>query len=156
MVAPNSLRPFQRMKNGVLIYLRLEDWPADVPLPENTTLVKTGAGPFQPYWDLILETDRTIEVVVGWFNLPLPLDEAIEWYRMEMSQRGWMQVADQGHRLPESASLCFQLRETNVQSVVDLRQRPEGKGTQTMIRRVVEHPWSPVAEQPPEPAAEIA
>lgn len=38
MVTADSLRPFQRMHNGVLIYLQLDEWVEDVPLPRDSTI----------------------------------------------------------------------------------------------------------------------
>ncbi len=138
-----NLREFRRRYNGLLIYLHLEEWPSDVPLPAGTRVAETGEGPFDPYWRFVFEPDRTIEVVVGWFIMPLPLDEAISWYRTEMSKGGWNQVSGKGYCLPESAVVCYQHPETNVQIVVDLRQRSEREETNTMIRRIAEHPYAP-------------
>ena len=48
MVAVNSFRKFQRMHSGVMIHLRFDEWPGDVSLPAETTVAKTGEGPFHP------------------------------------------------------------------------------------------------------------
>jgi hypothetical protein len=152
-------REFRRRYNGLLIYLHLEEWPSDIPLPTGTRVVETGDGPFDPYWRFVFEPDRTVEVVVGWFILPLPLPEAMAWYRTEMARGGWRQVSGKGYCLPESALVCFQRSEANVQVGVDLRQRPERAETNTMIRRVVVHPWqapqttveTATAQEPEEP-----
>jgi len=156
MVKVNGFRPFQRMHNGVLIYLQLDEWPADVPLPRGSTLVETGEGPFHPYWDLVLEPDRTVEVVVGWFIVPPSLDDAIVWYREEMVKRDWVELAEKGYRMPMSAAVHFQHPVTKVRVVVGLRVRPHSKQTDVMIRRVVEHAWPPAeGESAGEPVSEL-
>lgn len=155
MVVLVNSREFRRRYNGLLIYLHLEEWPSDVPLPAGTQVAETGEGPFDPYWRFVFEPNRTIEVVVGWFILPLALHEALAWYRTEMARGGWLQVSGKGYRLPESALVCFQHCENNVQVVVDLRQRPERAETNAMIRRVVVHPWpEPVTTEEATPIPE--
>ncbi len=155
----DGLRPFQRLHDGIQFRLRLEDWPTDVPLPAESTIVRVGADheiPLHPYWQIVLEPERTIEAVVGRFIIPLSLDEAIIWYQTEMAKRGWAQPTDKSSRLTESAVLRFdrghpsapsagqalgEQPTTNVRAVVDLRIRPQTQQTDVMIRRVVVHPW---------------
>ncbi|MBK6432166.1 hypothetical protein [Candidatus Amarolinea dominans] len=156
MVAVNSFRKFQRMHSGVMIHLRFDEWPGDVSLPAETTVAKTGEGPFHPYWDLILKSDRTIESVVGWFIFPLSLDAAIAWYQSEMAKCGWIELTEKGCRMPASAALHFEHPASKVRVVVGLRAGSERKVSDAFIRRIIEHPWSPVAEQPLELTAEIA
>ena len=150
VVKTNGSRPFQRTHNGVLIYLQLDDWPADMPLPGGVTLGETGEGPFYPYWDLILKSDQTIQVVVGWFIIPLTLNEAITWYQTEMAKQGWAHLAEKSSRLSESAVLRFEQPTTSVRAVVDLHVRPHNQ-TDAFIRRVIKHPW-PLADEQPVPA----
>jgi len=151
-----SLREFRRRHNGILIYLRLDEWPLDVPLPAGTRVVETGDGPFDPYWRFVLEPDRTIEAVVGWFIIPPPLDEAVAWYETEMAKRRWVRLAEEGHRLPKSAAILFRHPATNARVVVDLQTWTHRNETRAMIRRVVEHPWQPAeGESAGEPVSEL-
>lgn len=53
-IAKNSLRPFRRDRDGVMIYLRMEDWPEDVPLPDGSEVVEIGDGAAWPNWNIIL------------------------------------------------------------------------------------------------------
>ncbi len=138
-----SYREFRRRHNGVLIWLRLEEWPVDIPLPPGTRVVETGDGPFDPYWRFVLEPDRTIEAVVGWFILPLSLEGAIEWYQAEMIKRGWEELAEGSYRMPRAAAVRFQQPGSNVCITVGLSPGPDTEQTDAMIRRIVEHPWSP-------------
>jgi len=138
-----NLREFRRRHNGLLIYLRLDEWPVDIPLPAGTRVVETGDGQFDPYWRFVLEPDRTVEVVVGWFIIPPSLGDAIVWYREEMVKRDWVELAEKGYRMPMSAAVHFQHPVTKVRVVVGLRVRPHSKQTDVMIRRVVEQAWPP-------------
>ena len=58
--------------------------------------------------------------------------------------------------MSEKALLRFQHPETHVQLEASIQWWQYKEETTAMIRRIVEHPWSPVAEQPPELTAEIA
>lgn len=152
MVTKNGLRPFQRMHDGVLIYLSLDEWPSDVPLPGGRALVETGEGPFCPYWYLVLKPQKTVEAVVGWFKVPFSLDETVRWYQTEMMKSGWRQDSTRGHKEAESAGLNFEHPATGARLEISLRRWTHKQETTAMIRRVVEHPWpetAPVeAEQP--------
>ncbi|MBI4675313.1 MAG: hypothetical protein HY741_27025 [Chloroflexi bacterium] len=140
----DGLRPFRRLHDGIQFRLRLEDWPTDVPLPADSAIVRVGADheiPLHPYWQIVLEPERTIEAVVGRFIIPLSLDEAIIWYQTEMAQRGWAQPTDKSSRLTESAVLRFEQPTTNVRAVVGLLAIPDTQQTDAFVRRVVVHPW---------------
>ncbi len=139
----SSYRQFRRFWDGILIWLRFEEWPSDVPLPAGTRVAKTGDGPFEPYWRFVLEPDKTIEAVVGWFILPLSLEGAIEWYQAEMTKRGWEELTEHAYRQPQSAAVRFQHPGSNVRVTVGMWLGPDAKHTDAMIRRIVEHPWSP-------------
>ena len=156
VVKANGFRSIQRTHRGVLIYLQLNDWPTDVPLPQGVMLGETGEGPFSPYCDLILKNDQTIQAIVGWFIIPLALSETIAWYQVEMAKQDWAYQADKSSRLAESAILRFEQLTTSLRAMIDLRARSHILQTDAMIRRIVVHPWSPVAEQPLELTAEIA
>ena len=87
------MRPFLRNHDGLQITLRLEDWPGDMPLPDDTAIVGIGENHellVLPYWKFILEPTRTIEKFSGWFRFPLKLAEARQWYLAELSKRGWV------------------------------------------------------------------
>lgn len=143
-VHPHS---FRRRHDGVLIYLRLDEWPADVPQPKESVVVETGDGPFSPYWRLILESTRTVEVVVGWFKTPRSLANSVTWYQDELNRLGWLQDSTKGHDEPESVGLDFAHPETGARLEISLRWWPHKQETTAMIRRVIEHPWQPVEEQ---------
>ncbi len=141
MVTAVHLHPFRRKHDGVLIYLRLDEWPVDVPLPKESVVVETGDGPFCPYWRLILEPTRTVEVVVGWFKTPRSLADTVTWYQDEMKRLGWRRDSTQGHMEPGSAGLNFE-HPTNVARLeISLRWWTHKQETTAMIRRVVERPW---------------
>jgi hypothetical protein len=158
-----GVREFLRRHNGLLIYLRRDDWPADIPLPTGTRWAETGAGPFDPYWRIVVEPNRTIEAVVGWFVLPLSLDDTVAWFKTEMATRGWVDGAKAGYRMTNQALLRFQhpstgsgqAPATRVQVGIDIQWWPSKQETTAMISRVVEHPWqepqtteeSPVAQE---------
>lgn len=125
-------------------------------MPQGVMLGETGEGPFSPYCDLILKNDQTIQAIVGWFIIPLALSETIAWYQVEMAKQGWVFLTDRSSRLPESAVLRFEQLIANLRVMIDLRARPHTRQTDAMIRRIVVHPWAPVAEQPLELAAETA
>ena len=151
-----SYREFRRRQNGLLIWLRLEEWPKDIPLAPGTRVAETGEGPFDPYWRIVLEPDKTIEVVVGWFVVPLGFEETIAWYRTKLVELGWTNGSKDGYVMSEKALLRFQHPETHVQLEASIQWWQYKEETTAMIRRIVVHPWTLVAEQPPEPAAEIA
>ena len=108
-----SYREFRRRQNGLLIWLRLEEWPKDIPLAPGTRVAETGEGPFDPYWRIVLEPDKTIEVVVGWFVVPLGFEETIAWYRTKLAELGWTNGSKDGYVMSEKALLRFQHPETH-------------------------------------------
>jgi hypothetical protein len=147
MVATASLRPFRRTSDGILIHLRLEEWPADVPLPKGAKVVETGGGPFMPYWLLVFKAEQTIEVIVGWYRFPCSLDEAVAWYPPEMEKLGWTQDTAKGHNLEESAALNFQHSQTGARVEISIVQPKGLDDSRVMIRRVLEHPYTPSADE---------
>jgi hypothetical protein len=143
-----SYREFRRKQDGLLIWLRLEEWPLDVPLPTGTQVAKTGDGPFDPCWRFVLEPDKTIEAVVGWFILPLSLQGAMEWYQTEMTKRGWEELAKGSYRLPRSAAVRFQQPDSKARVTVGMWHGKDAEHTDAMIRRITEHPWAPPTADP--------
>jgi len=145
-----GFRPFQRWNDGIQIQLRFDDWPADVPLPAGSTVVGIGENHHvlvHPYCLFILEPDKTVEFLYGWFVIPPSLDEAIAWYQAEMAKRGWVERSDKSYRMPLSAAVHFRHPETDARIVIGLQTWTHRNETTAMIRRVVEHPWAPVEEQ---------
>lgn len=143
----NRLRPFQRLHNGLLIYLEFEDWPKDIPLPEEAEVTELGDGLFRPYWDFVLESDKTVEKIVGWFIFPnLTAEETLQWYQVEMERQGWIEV-ERSETLPDWAMLRYRHPETedNTETyvVISIRHNKYLNRTQPMIRRVTIHPYSP-------------
>lgn len=136
-------RKFRRFWDGILIWLRLEEWPSDVPLPAGTRVTQTGDGPFEPYWHFVLERDKTIEAVVGWFVVPLDFEETIAWYRTRMREMGWAVSSKEGYVMSEKALLRFEHPETRVRVEVSIQWWHYKEETTAMLRRVTEHPWSP-------------
>ena len=153
--APGSLS-FQRTHDGIMAHLGVDEWPADVPLPAEAAVVETGDGPFWPYWRLVLEPNRTVEVVVGWFKTSLPVEEAAEWFVNEMAKLGWQSDLTGYQQTAGWHELSFGHPVSGVRVEISLHDWPYKQETTALIRRVVEHPWAPVAEQPLELTAEIA
>ena len=151
MVLRNGMRPIQRDHNGLMIFLRMEDWPEDVPLPDGTTQMVTGAGPFPPYWRIFLEPDKTVEMIVGWFIVPhLSVEDTLSWYQAEMEKLGWVEVK-RTDTLPSWAMLRYGCSETDLDTetyvVISIWRNRYLNRTQPMIRRVTVHPWSPGEEE---------
>ena len=91
MVTGFGLRPFTRTHDGILIHLTgIEEWPTDVPLPKEATLLVTGNEMFRPYWRLVLGLQQTIEVVIGWFTSPRSLSDIADWYQPTLENAGWL------------------------------------------------------------------
>jgi len=146
MVGQINLRPFRRKHDGVLIYLRLDEWPTDVPLPAEPAVVETGDGPFMPYWRLVFEPEQTVEVVVGWFKFSCSLDETVIWHQNEMERCGWVRDTTRGFKDETSAGMNFQHPQTGVKVEMSFRWWRHLHHTTVMIRRVVKHPWPPADE----------
>jgi len=144
-------RTFQRLHNGILIYLSIDQWPQDIPLPEGTGIIELGDGPFRPYRDFILKPDKTIEKFAGWFIVPnLTPEETVCWYQTEMGKLGWIEI-ERSETRPEGAILRYRHPEpaegTETYVVISIMQNKHLKRTQPMIRRVTIHPWSPPEDE---------
>lgn len=154
MAVLNGLRPFQRLYNGIQIQLRLEDWPADVPLPAGSAVVGIGENHQElvhPYWRFVLEPAATIEVVVGWFRVPLVLEEAIDWYRAKLTKRGWVEETAHGFVESEWAALDFAHPEKKAKVRLSIRRWESLNETTVIIERGIKYPWMPAEEQASEP-----
>ena len=145
-IIKNGYRPLRRDRDGVMIFLRMEDWPEDVPLPDGSEVMKTGDGAAWPNWNIIFEPDKTIEMVFGWFKVKRPLEEVFSWYATAMESRGWLE--EKRHEIyPRWAYLLYRHPETEVKVEIDLRYNSHLGETRPMIRRATIHPWSPSEDE---------
>ena len=159
MIRAPSPRPIKRRRDELLIFLHPDEWASDVPLPEGSTIVHLGENheiPFHPQWHFFLQPDQTVELLVGYFILPLSFEDAIVWNQTELAKQSWIRGPKEGYYMPPKALLRFQHPETCARVEISLLWWDHRQETTAMIRRVVEHPWTPVAEQPLELTAEIA
>lgn len=150
MAILTSLRPFQRLHNGMQIELRLNEWPADVPLPDGSTIVGIGENretPVSPNWRFILEPDSTIEIVGGWFRAPLSFEEVVAWYKTELLNLGWAQQIERGFIQSHWAALYLCHLEMNARLRLNIRRDDTSDETTIMIERVIKHPW-PLPDEP--------
>jgi len=158
VVLETGMRPIRRDHNGLMIFLCREDWPEDVPLPDGTAQMVTGAGPFPLSWKIVLDPDKTVEVIAGWFIVPhLSVEDTFDWYQTEMNRLGWIEV-QRASSPPGWAMLRYRHPETRSDAethvVIDIRRNRYLNRTQPMIRRVTIHPWSPAEEETSEMEAE--
>ena len=157
MVITKRPRPLRRDHDGILFYLHMEDWPEDVPLPEGTEPLEIGDGAYWPYWNIILESDRTVELIFGWFIVSLSMEETFKWYQTEMERCGWIEI-ERTDGLPSCATLRYRRPETGQDAetyvIISIRRNRYLNRTQPMIRRVTIHPWSPAEEETSEMEAE--
>ena len=156
MVSAPGFLSFQRTHDGIMAHLGVDEWPADVPLPAEAAVVETGDGPFWPYWRLVLEPNRTVEVVVGWFKTSLPVEEAAEWFVNEIANLGWQSDLTGYQQTAGWHELSFGHPVSGVRVEISLHDWPYKQETTVLIRHIAVHPWAPVAEQPLELTAEIA
>ena len=146
MMRPPSPRAVKRRGEELLIFLHPDEWATDVPLPEGSAIVEMGENdeiPFFPQWHFALRPNKTSEVLVGWFKVPLGFEKAVSWYEAEMESLGWVQDLARGYRKPEAVGLRFQHPQTGVRVEMSMQRGSGRRGTTAMIRRIVEHPWSP-------------
>jgi len=151
-----SLQPFARHGNEIRIYLTLEQWPPDVPLPPNTALVGIGENHetlAKPSWDITLEPARTVEVVGGWFRSPMNLAETREWYVNALMQQGWILQAepDLGDKI--KIYLDFVRPAKNLHLWLSLQWWETLNETTALISRSAIHPYAAPDETNGEPAA---
>lgn len=146
----SSVREFQRNQDGLTIPIQLDEWPADVPLPAASTIAGIGdhhEDLIHPQWRLVLEPGGTVEVVTGWFQTPLSLEETLTWYRTELGKLGWVEESERGYINPRRAGLRFQHPETEAYVSLSVQWWPALNHTTVMIWRVLKHPWSLTEEQ---------
>jgi hypothetical protein len=146
MNRPPSPRPIKRGGNDLLIFLHPDEWATDVPLPVGSSIVRLGEKgeiPFYPQWHFFLWPDKTAELLVGWFVVPLGFEETIAWYRTQLTELGWTNGPTEGYVMPEKALLRFQHPKTRVRVEASIQWWQHKEETTAMIRRIVEHPWSP-------------
>lgn len=139
-IVKNGLHVFRRDEDGIMIYLRMEDWPEDIPLPDGTRVVDER---FWPNWNIVLNPDKTVERVSGWFLVPdLSLEETFRWYQVEMEKRGWVEE-ERVDTLPTWALLRYHQPETDVRVEISIRRNRYLNCTQPMIHRVTINSYAP-------------
>ncbi|MEK7808800.1 MAG: hypothetical protein AAB571_06990 [Chloroflexota bacterium] len=157
-----SIRPFFRTHDGLKIVLQLEDWPAELPLPPNTSIVGMGEDHKElvhPYWRFVFESEKTIQVVGGWFKFALPLPDTIDWYKKQLSSLGWHLSEESNHR-DDWTVLLFVCPEKNARLRLSLQRWENLNETRLLVARITEHVYAYVEEIPqtqiPLPIAEEA
>jgi|GEM_PF-3414658 len=103
-------REFRRQGNAILIHLSVDELPADMPLPVGAEMKKMGEEDsvvFKPYWKIVLEVERTVEHVNGWFTAPMLMEDLETWYRKEMTRRGFVEEAADEYHNESSVALSF-------------------------------------------------
>ena len=146
-----SFREFQRTRDGLDIPLRVDEWPADVPLPPGSSIVGVGENHellIHPRLRYVLEPECPVEVVTGWFQASLSFEETLAWFRAELGKLGWVEESGRGYFNPPRAGLRFQHPETQVHVSITVQWWPSLNHTTAMIWRVIKRPWSPADEQP--------
>ncbi len=144
-----SLRRFNRHTDGITIFLRLDEWPADVPLPPQTDVLRVGENhelPLYPQWRFVLEPEWTVEVLTGLFVIPLSPEDTLSWYETELKKLGWVIDSEKRFVEPTWASLRFEHPETQVHVSLSLRYSQARNDTAVTIWRVLKHPFTPPAE----------
>jgi len=147
----NFLGKFQREQDGLSLLLTLKEWPVDVPLPVNISLLATGDNyehPIQPKWRVVFEPECTYEVVAGIFTTPLPITDVIRWYEIELKKLNWIQNTERHYSEEQKAKLRFWRPLANAHLKISLRRRTVLNDTELMIRRVIQHPYSLAVKTP--------
>lgn len=150
MAILTSPRPFQRLYDGMQFELRLDEWPTDVPLPPGSAIIGLGenhAELVSPKWQFILKPDHTIEIIGGWFRVPLVLEEVVAWYKTELSHLGWAQQSERGFIQSYWAAMYFCHVETDARLRLSIHSGTTSDETTIMIERVIKHPWPPADER---------
>ncbi len=145
-----GLRQFNREHDGITIFLRPEEWPADVPLPPQSDIRRVGENheiPLYPQWRFVLEADNTVEVVTGLFRMPLTVGEIVAWYETELGKQGWLVNPEKRFVEPTWASLTFEHPATKVHVSFSMRGLKNQKDTSVTIWRVLKHPYAPPAAE---------
>lgn len=135
-------RRFSRRGNALLIWLTLEQWPSRIPLPPGAVLHVTGDGPYQPYWEVVLDENKTEEHLFGWFQAPVELTTAAEWYRDAMVRGEWNEDLARSRTLARQYHLHFDHTATQAWASIRLSKGPR-LATMIMIRSALRTPWQP-------------
>jgi hypothetical protein len=143
MVAIESLHSFQRTHDGVMIHLQNGEWISYLPLPSGAQLARMGDIPYYPYWRLVFEPNRTIEVIYGRFKAPFGFKEVIDWYKTEMPKMGWVESEDGSYILQEnSATLRFVHQQAHAESTVRILPPNDVDPTSSVsFLRVIKRPY---------------
>ena len=149
-MAVESIRPFFRTHDGLKIVLQLEDWPADVPLPPDASIVGIGEDHkewVRPYWRFVLESDKTIQIIGGWFKFSMPLSETVDWYKNRLSSLGWHLSEESNHR-DDWTVLLFVCPEECGRLRLSLQRSDTLQETRLLVARITEHVYTHVEEIP--------
>lgn len=141
---PVSPQAYQRVDDGVIIFLHVDQWIEEVPLPAASSIVRLGEqheSTFYPQWEFRILPDKTIETIVGYFSEPISLADAIEWHRGEMLKRGWIECPERGFLLLDKALLCFEKQHEDSTASISLQWWESLRETTAMIRRTTQNGW---------------
>lgn len=138
----HGYRPFSRKRDRITIFLQMEDWPEDVPLPEGVGIMETGDGPLPPSWTIYFKPDKTVELVAGWFRMKRRLEEVFAWYTNAMKSQGWLEET-RHETYPRSAYLLYRHPETDVKVEISFYFNPHLDETRPFIRRATITPYTP-------------
>jgi hypothetical protein len=143
-----GFRPLQRLNRGLLLKLRMEDWPADVPLQENIALGQSDQVPLLPAVDYFLEPAYTAERIVGIFHLqPAILEDAAAWYQDRLAEKGWTPLTEENYVHEDSAYLRFDRPEVNAKLQISIRKQLVLDKLVVSISRSVVVPWPEKEEE---------
>jgi len=139
-----SPQAFQRIEDGIVIFLHPDEWDQEIALPPESTVVHLGEqheNPFLPQWEFRVLEDKTIETLVGYFVEPIPFEKAIEWHRTAMRQRRWRECPERGYQFPTKALFCFQKDDAQSTLTINLQWWEALHQTTAMLRRTTTHAW---------------
>lgn len=140
MMRPISPRPFRREDNRLTIYLWADQWTSDVPLPPESRMEYVGENreiPIYPKMIFVLEPETTRQVIVGYYVIPMPFAESIEWFQRELNQIGWESDSESGYRKQERALLHFQHPDSHAKVQINLKWWPHRIQCTALIQREV-------------------
>ena len=158
MAVLDGFRPFERMHDGILIRLRLEDWPSEVPVPKGSAIVGIGENHTElvyPYWRFVLESECTIDFLFGWFRIPLSFEETLAWHRIELKKTGYIEDPRDGFMNPPRAGMKFDHPQHKAQIRITVQRWETIGETTVMIRRILKHPYTPPEEEEAEARVEM-
>lgn len=144
-MAVTSIRPVCRARDGLKIFLTMSDWPEDIPMPPNTMLWRFGDGPSRPYWKFVLQPTRTIEAIVGVFNMPLSVEALVTWYQTEMAERGWQEIRNR-LSFPTKAHLLYRHPTEELKLELNISGHVDPIRCFVLLTWVGSHPWAEHSE----------